>query len=187
MLNVLLLAAEGGAPASESHNPIVPELNELVYSLIAFGVLLLLFKKFGFAPVKKAMEDRTERIRKDLDQAESAKTEAESILEEYKKQLADAKSESNRIIDEARQQAEKVKADITESASKEVAEQKEKATQDIESARNAAIASLQTSVASMAIELAEKVVEGSLDREANLRLIENYINTVGADGGARTP
>ena len=180
MLNVFLLAAEGGAPATESHNPIVPELNELVYSLIAFALLLLLFKKFGYKPVKKAMEARTERIRKDLDQAEKAKTEAESILEDYKKQLANAKSESNRIIDEARQQAEKVKADITESANREVAEQKAKATEDIEAARNAAIASLQTSVASMAIELAEKVVEKNLDRDANQRLIDSFIEKVGS-------
>ncbi|CAA9259143.1 MAG: hypothetical protein AVDCRST_MAG76-2685 [uncultured Acidimicrobiales bacterium] len=180
MLNSFLLAAEGGAPATESHNPIVPELNELVYSLIAFLILLLLFKKFAFQPVKKGMEARTERIRKDLDQAEKAKTEAESILEDYKKQLADAKSESNRIIDEARQQAEKVKTDITESANKEVAEQKAKATEDIESARNAAIASLQTSVADMAIELAEKVVEKNLDREANQRLIDGFIDKVGS-------
>lgn len=180
MFNVFLLAAEGGAPATESHNPIVPELNELVYSLIAFVVLLVLFKKFGFQPVKKGMEARTERIRKDLDQAESAKGEAESILDEYKKQLADAKSESNRIIDEARQQAEKVKADMIESTNKEVADLKSKATEDIESARSSAIASLQSSVASMAIELAEKVVEKNLDRETNQRLIDSFIDKVGS-------
>ncbi len=180
MINAFLLAAEGGAPATESHNPIIPELNELVYSLIAFAVLALLFKKFAFQPVKKGMESRTERIRKDLDQAEKAKSEAESILEDYKKQLANAKSESNRIIDEARQQAEKVKADITESANREVAEQKAKATEDIEAARNAAIASLQTSVASMAIELAEKVVEKNLDRDTNQRLIDSFIAKVGS-------
>ena len=180
MLNTLLLAAEGGAPASESHNPIVPELNELVYSLIAFAVLALLFKKFAYQPVKKGMEARTERIRKDLDQAEKAKSEAESILDEYKKQLADAKNESNRIIDEARQQAEKVKSDLTESANKEVAELKAKATEDIETARNAAIASLQSSVASMAIELAEKVVEKNLDKDTNRRLIDSFIEKVGS-------
>jgi len=182
MFNVFLLAAEA-APAAEpvsSKNPIVPELNELVYSILAFVVLLVLFKKFAFQPVKKGMEARTERIRKDLDQAENAKSEAESILEEYRKQLADAKSESNRIIDEARQQAEKVKADITESANKEVADLKAKATEDIESARNAAIASLQSSVASMAIELAEKVVEKNLDRETNQRLIDSFIDKVGS-------
>ncbi len=182
MPNFFLLAAEA-APAGEaatSKNPIVPELNELIYSVIAFVVLLVLFKKFAFAPVQKAMEARTERIRKDLDQAESAKGEAEGILSEYKKQLADAKSESNRIIDEARQQAEKVKADVLESTNKEVADLKAKATQDIETARTAALASLQTSVASIAIELAEKVVEKNLDRDTNQRLIDSFIAKVGS-------
>ena len=179
MLNTALLAVVPGEPVT-SKNPIIPEMNELIYSLIAFAVLLLLFKKFAFQPVKKGMEARTERIRKDLDQAEKAKSEAESILDEYKKQLADAKNESNRIIDEARQQAEKVKADLTESANKEVAELKAKATQDIETARNAALASLQSSVASMAIELAEKVVEKNLDKETNRRLIDSFIEKVGS-------
>ncbi len=180
MQNLFLLAAEAPGEAVTSHNPIIPELGELIYSLIAFVVLIILFKKFGFNAVQKAMAARTERIRKDLDQAESAKGEAEGILSEYKKQLADAKSESNWIIDEARQQAEKVKADILESTNKEVANLKAKATQDIETARTAALASLQTSVASIAIELAEKVVEKNLDRDTNKRLNDSFIAKVGS-------
>ena len=178
-LNLLAVAAEGGGEVT-SKNPIVPEPFELLYGVIAFAVLIFLFLKFAFPAVQKGMEARTERIRKDLDQAERAKTEAESLLDQYKQQLADAKSESNRIIDEARQQAEKVKADITESANREVSDMKTKATEDIEAARNAAIASLQTSVASMAIELAEKVVEKNLDRETNQRLIDSFIEKVGS-------
>lgn len=182
MMNLYLLAAEA-APAGEaatSKNPIVPEVNELIYSIIAFAVLVVLFLKFGYPPIKKAMEDRTERIRTDLDKAESAKTDAETILGEYRQQLVDAKGESNRIIDEARQQAEKVKADLLDNANKEVAGLKAKATEDIETARNAALASLQSSVASIAIELAEKVVERNLDRDTNQRLIDSFISKVGS-------
>ena len=181
MLNLLLLAAEaGGAPATESHNPIVPELFELVYSLIAFAVLVVLFRKFGFPAVKKGMEARTERIRADLDQAEKAKTSAEEALAEYKKQLNDAKAEADRIVDEARKQAEKVKSDVLAKTNEEVGELKSKATDDIESARSAALASLQASVAEIAIELAEKVVEKNLDRETNKRLIDGFIAKVGS-------
>ena len=177
---LILAAAAGGAPATESHNPIIPELFELVYSVIAFAVLVILFKKFGFPAVKKGMEARTERIRDDLAKAESAKTEAESVLAEYKKQLAGAKAESEKIIDEARQAAEKVKADSISRTNDEVAELKSKASADIESARSSALASLQTSVADIAIELVEKVVEKNLDRETNKRLIDSFI----AKGGS---
>ena len=177
---LLAAAAAGEAQAVESHNPIIPEIFELVYSLIAFVVLVLMFKKFGFPAVKKGMEARTERIRGDLEQAEKAKTDAESVLADYKKQLADARTESDKIIDEARKQAETVKADIVDKANKEAAEIKAKASADIDSARTAALASLQSSVAEIAIELAEKVVEKNLDREANKRLIDSFIAKVGS-------
>ena len=181
MNTLLILAAEaGGAPATESHNPIIPELFELVYSVIAFALLVVLFKKFGFPAVKKGMEARTERIRDDLAKAETAKTEAEKVLADYKEQLAGAKAESEKIIDEARQAAEKVKADSISRTNDEVAELKSKASADIESARSAALASLQTSVADIAIELAEKVVEKNLDRETNKRLIDSFIAKVGS-------
>jgi F-type H+-transporting ATPase subunit b len=183
MLYLSLLAAEAGGAAAggaTSKNPIVPETNELFYSLIAFVVLIVLFKKFGFKPIQQGLEARTKRIRDDLEKAESAKTQAEGILADYKKQLDDAKAESGKIIDEARQQAEKVKADVLAKTNDEVAELKAKASADIEAARSSALASLQSSVADIAIELAEKVVEKNLDRETNKRLIDSFIVKVGS-------
>ncbi len=180
MWNSFLLATAAEGEAVTSKNPIIPEIFELVYSLIAFAVLVVLFKKFGFPAVKKGMEARTERIRDDLAKAESAKTEAEGVLGEYKKQLAGAKAESEKIIDEARQAAEKLKADSISRTNDEVAELKAKASADIESARSSALASLQSSVADIAIELAEKVVEKNLDRETNKRLIDSFIAKVGS-------
>jgi len=176
----LSLLAQAAAEQPTSKNPIVPELNELIYSLIAFVVLVVLFRKFGFPAVQKAMEARTERIRDDLDKAESAKTEAEGILADYKKQLSDAKAESDKIIDEARKSAEKVKEGVIAKTNEEVGELKAKATADIEAARASALSSLQTSVADLAIELAEKVVEKNLDRETNKRLIDSFIVQVGS-------
>jgi len=174
------LLAQAAAEQPTSKNPIVPELNELIYSLIAFVVLVVLFRRFGFPAVQKAMEARTKRIRDDLDKAESAKTEAEGVLADYKKQLADAKAEADKIVDEARKQAEKVKEASIAKTNDEVAELKDKANADIESARASALASLQSTVAELAIELAEKVVEKNLDRETNKRLIDSFIVQVGS-------
>jgi F-type H+-transporting ATPase subunit b len=184
MLNLQLLAtaaAEGGGGEEvTSKNPIVPEPFELIYGIIAFAVLVFLFLKFAYPAVKKGLDARTERIRADLDQAEKAKTEAENVLAEYKKQLDNAKAEADKIVADARQQAEKVKADLISRANDEAAQIKSKAQADIESARTAALASLQGSVADIAIELAEKVVEKNLDRETNKRLIDGFIAQVGS-------
>ncbi len=156
-------------------NPIVPSMNELVWGSIASLVLFGLAAKYGYPQVKKAMDARSEKIRKTLEEAESAKDEAQSILEQYRRQLSDAKNESARIIEEARQAADKLRQDLKRQAEQEVADLKERAEQDITVQVERATADLQARVAELSIDLAEKVVERELDRETNLALIENFI------------
>jgi F-type H+-transporting ATPase subunit b len=160
--------------AAES-NPIVPSMNELVWGCLASVVLFWLAAKYGYPPVKKAMDARSDRIRKTLEDAESAKDEAHSILEQYRSQLADAKNESARIIEEARQAADKLRQDLKEQAEQEVTDLKERAEQDINAQVERAKSELQARVAELSIDLAEKVVEKALDRETNMALIESFI------------
>jgi F-type H+-transporting ATPase subunit b len=172
--------ATGCAPAvATTHSPIIPETNELIYSLISFLVLAALFMKFAYPMVKKTMEGRTERIRTDLDTAEQAKVAAEQVLSKYNTELANAKAESNRIIEAARSDAERVKADMIAATQAEVNELKSKAAADVESARTQAMASLRGSVADIAIEIAEKVVEKNLDKATNQALVASFIQQVG--------
>ena len=168
----LLLGAEEKGPA----NPIAPDKNELFWGLLSFLVLVLLMYKLAYPAVAKAMEDRTNRIRKDLDDAERVKSEAQTILEQYSAQLQDAKNEANRIIEEARQTADQLRQDLTQRAEAEVGELRRRAQEDIASAQQRAIADLRSQVSTLAIELAEKVVERNLDRDTNVALIESYIN-----------
>ena len=94
----------------EAPSPILPATNELIWGAISFVVLLRPAAKFACPGIKKGMEARTERIRADLEAAETAKAEAERVLDEYRAQLADAKAEAGRIIEEARQQADALRA-----------------------------------------------------------------------------
>ena len=172
---------DGGTPddCQEAPSPILPATNELIWGGITFLVLLVAMAKFGLPAVRNMMEERTERIRKDLDEAENAKTEADRIREEYSRQLADAKSEAGRIIEEARQAADSVRRDLIQRAEAEAAELRQRNAQQLDAERARIMAELQGQVATLAIELAEKVVESNLDRAANERLIESYIQQVG--------
>jgi F-type H+-transporting ATPase subunit b len=165
----------------EAPSPILPPLNELIWGSISFVLVFLLLRKLAWPGIKKGMEGRTERIRADLAQAESVKTEAEQVLAEYRSQLADARSESGRIIEEARQTADSMRRDLAAQAESDIAEMRRKAAADIEAAKAQAIADLRGEVASLAIGAAERVVEHSLDRETNTALVESFISQVGAD------
>jgi len=157
---------------------ILPATNELIWGGLSFAVLIFLVSKFAWPGMKKGMEGRTERIRGDLAAADGAKADAQRILDDYKAQLADAKNESGRIIEEARQQADALKKDQEQRLQTELTEMRARATADVEAAKNQAIADLRSEVADLAIGAAEVVVQRSLDRDTQRQLVETYIDQV---------
>ena len=176
----------GGEPddCQEAPNPILPELNELIWGALSFVVLFALLSKLAFPALRKSMSARTEKIRSSLDEAETTRAEAQTILADYQRQLADAKGEAGRVIDEARQTAESVKRDLMARAESEAEEQRRRNAEQIAAERDRVMAELQSQVATLAIEMAERVVEANLDHDANMRLIEDYINNVGRTNGS---
>jgi F-type H+-transporting ATPase subunit b len=162
----------------EAPSPILPEVNELIWGAISFAVLLGLLYKFAWPGLKNGMEARAERIRNDLSAAETAKSDAESVLDEYRKQLADARNEAARIIEESRQAADALRRDQEQRLQTELAQMRERAAADIESAKRQAIADLRSDVAQLAIGAAEVIVQRNLDRDAQVRLVDSYIEQV---------
>ncbi|OUV78482.1 MAG: ATP synthase F0 subunit B [Acidimicrobiaceae bacterium TMED130] len=165
----------------EAPSPIIPEINEVIWGGGAFVVLLALMLWKGFPAVQRIMNERSEKIASDLDEADKAKTEAQAVKSEYEAELADAKSAASAVIEEARQQAEVLRSDLQERAEAEIAEMKEQAAADIDAARERAMGDLQSEVSEIVVGAAERVVEANLDAEAQARLIENYINQVGSN------
>jgi F-type H+-transporting ATPase subunit b len=182
LASAFLAVAQEAAPTTEKVNPILPAMNEVVWGAISFLVLLFFMVRKGFPAVKKGMDARAEKIRASLAEADKAKDEADTILEEYRRQLSDAKSEAGRIIEAARQDADRVRQELRKQAESEVAEIRERAMADINTHVDRVKANLRTEVARLSIDLAEKVVERNLDRESNMALIESFI-----EQASRTP
>jgi len=159
-------------------SPILPAKNELIWGSISFVVLFVLLYKLAWPGLKKGLEARTERIRADLDAAESAKTDADRVLDEYKAQLADARNESARIIEEARQAADALRKDQEQRLQAELAQLRERAAADIESAKRQAVGDLRGEVAQLAIGAAEVIVQHNLDAATQAQLVESYIEQV---------
>jgi F-type H+-transporting ATPase subunit b len=174
------ILAEGGAidDCQAAPNPLLPELTELIWGGLAFLIVFFFIWKMGLPAIKKGMAARTERIRSDLAAAETQRSEADQLLADYRAQLADAKNESARIIEEARQSADALKRDQEARLQSELAEMRTRATADIEAAKTQAIADLRGEVAQLAVGAAEVVVGKNLDQATQVQLIEDYINQV---------
>lgn len=167
----------------DAPSPILPELTEIIWGGAAFLILLVIMVKKGFPAVKGAMDARSEKIRADLDAAEQAKTDAQTVQSDYEAQLADAKTESARIIEEARVTADQLRTDLSAQAEASIAEMREKAAADVEAQKAQAIADLRAEVSGIALGAAERVVQSSLDADAQARLIDAYIDEVTGSNG----
>jgi F-type H+-transporting ATPase subunit b len=160
----------------QAPNPLLPAVNEIIWGGLAFLVLFIAMLKWGVPAVRNMENAREERIRNDLESAERARTEAEAEKTQYEQQIADARNEGGRIIEEARQSAEAVRRDLTERAEAEAREIRERAQADIANQRAQAMASLRDEVASLSIDLAGRIVERNLDTDTNRQLVENFLD-----------
>jgi F-type H+-transporting ATPase subunit b len=162
----------------QSKNPILPSVPELLWGIGAFAILFVVMAIYAFPAVQKAMIARTEKIRSSLDEAEHAKAEADTILDEYQRKLADARNESNRIIEEARQAADAVRQELIARAEADALELRQRTQQDLEAAQKQALENLKQQVARIAVGAAEKIIERNLDEATQQALVENFINSL---------
>jgi F-type H+-transporting ATPase subunit b len=162
-------------------NPLFPSGNEVIWGSLAFLVLLGVMWKFGVPAVKNMEQAREERIRNDLEGAEKARTEAEAEKAQYLAQIAGAREEAGRIIEEARQSAEQVRRDLIAKAEADAAEVRQRAEADIEVQRQRALTELRGDVAQLSIDLAERIVGRSLDGDTQRQLVDSFIDQVGSN------
>ena len=173
---------EGGAidDCQEAPNPLLPETNEIIWGALGFLVVFFFIAKFGLPQMRQAMNNRTEKIRGDIQAAEAQRAEADQVLADYRAQLNDAKTEAGRIIEEARQAADQIKRDQEARLQSELAELRTRAIADIDDAKGRAMNDLRGEVAQLAIGAAQTVVQRNLDPATQTQLVEDYINQVAA-------
>jgi len=172
--------------AQEEHAPepvndpehLYPHLEELIIGAIAFGVLFFFVAKWVLPRLGKLLDERRAKIQGSLEEAEKAKQDADSMLEQYQEKLRDAGSEAGKVIEEARKTAEQMRKDLLAKAEDESRQIVAKAQEEVRAERDRAVQALRRELAEASVELAARVVGESLDKERQLRLVEQYIDEV---------
>ena len=168
-----IVAAEEGGESNVAL--VLPEINELIAGVIAFAIVFFFVWKWALPTINKTLEARQQVISGNVAEAEKAKSEAESLLADYKSQLAEAKGDGNRIIEEARGSAEQMKVDIVAKAEGEASQILSKAREEANTEKARALADARIQVGEISIDLAGRIVGESLDAEAHEELVERYL------------
>ena len=164
------------AAATETQNPLIPGIPDLIWSAVCFVILLVFFWKKILPNVQKSLDARSELIEGGIKKAENAQAEAAAALEKYNEQLAEARAEAASIREQARQDGTKILNELKEQAAIEAARITANAATQIEAERQAAVVSLRAEVGSLAIDLASSVIGQSLaDDKKATNLVDQFL------------
>jgi F-type H+-transporting ATPase subunit b len=158
-----------------SASDLIPAIQELVWGAIAFAVLFFFMARVVFPRINQTLEQRRQKIQGDLEKAEEARKDAQQELTQYREQLAGARDEANRIIEEARKTAESMRRDMATKAEQESQGIVARAQEEIRAERDRVFQELKAQVGKLSVELAARVVGESLDKDRQLRLVDDYI------------
>jgi F-type H+-transporting ATPase subunit b len=150
-------------------------LPSLVAYLVNFILLLGILGFFAYKPLMRMLDERTERIRESLEAADRAREEAASAQEAIQEQIAEARSEGQRIMDQTREAAERFRTEEMDKARQEAEAFVERAKADIARERDTALQEVRASFGDLAITAAERVIRSSLDRTAHESLINQVL------------
>ncbi|EFU38055.1 ATP synthase F0, B subunit [Paenibacillus vortex V453] len=152
----------------------------IVISILAFGVLYVLLHKFAFGKLFAIMEQRRELVINQIDEASKTREQAHVYVEEQKQALNQARQEAHDIIERSRQTSNKQAEQIVELAKEEADRIKVDALRDIESEKNKAVAELRSELGSVSVRIASKLIEREVKNDkAQEELVDQYLKEVG--------
>jgi F-type H+-transporting ATPase subunit b len=162
--------------AAESSNDLIKVVPGLmIWTLIAFGLTFFVLKKYAFGPIQKTIDDRRDRIRLAVEEADKARDEARELLEQNRAILAQARSEAGEILTDARKVGDAQIARVKQEAETERLRRLEETQKQIEAETVRAIGQIRTEVANLTVEATEAVVGKVLDAEDQKRLVEEAV------------
>lgn len=138
---------------------------ELLIFLIVFGVIW----RYVVPPVKKAMAERQEMVRRQIEEARKTRELLEQAEAKYREVLGEARTEAAKIRDEARAEAGRIKAELREQADREIALIRQRADEQLATQREQVLRQLRSEIGSLSLQLAERIVGESMEDEARRR------------------
>ena len=180
-LALILVAvfAPGLAAQKEPGGPLDVNGGLVIWTLIVFGLLFAVLRKYAWPVMLEAVEAREEALERQLAEAEKNRLESEQLLAQHKALIAEARTGAQELLAEAKRAAEKEHAIALEKTRQEQEALLERARREIASERDKALAELRKETVDLTLAAAAKLVGERFDADADRALVQGYIDTLG--------
>ena len=173
MLNLLLQTAENGEDGGSGLIEVVPGL--MIWTLVCFAIAFFVLRKYAFGPIQRTIDERRDRIRQAVDEADNARNEARELLEQNRAILAQARSEAADILAEARKVGDAQIDRAKQEAESERQRRLEDTRKQIEAETTRALGQIRSEVADLTLEATARVVGKVLDTADQKRLVDEAV------------
>jgi F-type H+-transporting ATPase subunit b len=153
---------------------VVPGL--MVWTVIAFGITFFVLRRYAFGPIQRLIDQRRDRIREALDEADKARAEARELRELTAQEREQAKADRESLLDESRRQAQKLFQQAREKADDDLRERLAKNQEELEAENRRVQEQIRRDVVELTLLAAEKVTGKTLDADDQRRLIDETID-----------
>src|SRR6266536_1882641 len=147
----------------------------MIWTIVCFLVALFVLRRFAFGPIQALIDERRERIRRSLDEADEAREEARNLLEEHRKLIGQARNEAEEILSEARQVGKAMQQRVKDETEADRQRRLEETKRQIEAETRRALEAIRAEVAELTLVATAKVTGKVLDRDDHRKLIEDAI------------
>jgi F-type H+-transporting ATPase subunit b len=157
-------------------NPLIDvTVGLMIWTLVCFGITFFVLKKFAFGPIQKIIDERRQRIRQSLEEADHARDEARRLLEEHRALMREARGQSEEILSEARRVAESQRERLRDELEEERQRRIEDTRKQVEAETRRALEQLRAEVAELTVVATARVTGKVLDEKDHRRLIDEAI------------
>jgi F-type H+-transporting ATPase subunit b len=147
----------------------------MIWTIVCFLATFFVLRKFAFGAIQKIIDERRQRIREALAEADQARTEARAMLEEHRAMMAQARGQSEEILAEARRVAESQRKRLRDELEVDRHRRLEETERQIQAETQRALALIRAEVADLTVVATQKVTGKILDEQDHKRLIEDAI------------
>jgi len=158
---------------------VIPDYGLLFWMVFTFLIVMYILKKFAWKPILSSLKEREDSIEEALESAQQAREEMSKLQADNEKILAEARNERNEMLKEAKEIKQTMINEAKGKASGEAEKIIESARQAIENEKTAAINEMKKSIASLSVQIAEKILKKQLDDPAKQKdLMDQYIKDI---------
>ncbi len=171
---LLMFVFSGGEEGGGSPLDVNPGL--IIWTVVTFIILLLILKRFAWKPILNSLSERENFIKESLEKADKTQKDTEKLIADNKANISKAEEEAQKVIEQSRELAEKLKSQILEESRLQAKKMITDAAAEIERKNAEAFNRLKNQVADIAVDAAEKILRENLDKDKQVKLVNKYLD-----------